>query len=162
MIIVRTPQHPLFNYSECREMFDENRDKLDLDDFDTVIKNTHFFSYYDWTTGEFIGCIYFYQDNGRVYVTAYAGRKHHKKNLECFREALNYYTCDIYAERVQKPAVYCILKCGFERIGQGNDLFIYRRNKNGKKLINNNQHDKQHTDVCCKLADKSVLHDNNG
>lgn len=141
MIVVRTPQHPLFNYTECKEMFDKDREKLDVDDFDTVLATTDFFSYYDWNTGELIGCIYFYQNKNKIYVTAFAGRHHHNKNLECLRAALTYYNCDIYAEKVQKTAVLCILKCGFERLDK--DLFIYRRKKNGKKQIKHVKRNKQ-------------------
>lgn len=129
MIIVRTPEHELFNYAECREMFDKHREVLDVDDFDTVIKTTHFFSFYNWNTAELIGCIYFYRQGRRTYVTAFAGRGHHELNLACFRKSLEWYKCNIYAENVQPTARYCILKCGFEKVKD--NLYVYRRNRNG-------------------------------
>lgn len=129
MIVVRTPEHPLFNYAECKEMFDKYNEKIDVDDYDTVIKNTHFFSFIDWNKAELIGCIYFYVDKGKLFVTAFAGRKHHKLNLACFRKSLTWYNCDIYAECKEKPAIYCLYKTGFEKIG--NNLYIYRRKQNG-------------------------------
>lgn len=129
MIVVRTPEHPLFNYSECKEMFDKYNDKIDVDDYDTVIRTTHFFSFIDWNKGELIGCIYFYQQDGRVYVTAFAGRKHHLTNLECFKKSLTWYNCDIYAECRQKTAILCLLKSGFKKLEK--DIYVYRRKING-------------------------------
>lgn len=133
IVTVRTPEHELFNYTECREMFDKHKEVLDVDDFDTVIKTTHFFSFYDWHKGDLLGCIYFYQNDDKLFVTAFARRKQHKINLDCFKQTLGYYTCDIYAEKVQPTAKYCILKCGFEKIDD--NLYIYRRNKNGQKQV---------------------------
>lgn len=129
MIVVRTPEHPLFNYAECKEMFDKYNDKIDVDDYDTVLKTTHFFSFIDWNKGELIGCIYFYQDEDKVFVSAFAGRKHHLTNLECLKKSLNWYKCDIYAECKEKTAIFCLLKCGFEKIGK--NLYVYRRKNNG-------------------------------
>ena len=129
MIVVRTPEHLLFNYTECREMFEKHHKKLDVDDYDTVLKTTHFFSFIDWNKGELIGCIYFYQQDGRLYVTAFASRKHHLTNLECFKKSLTWYNCDIYAECKQKTAILCLLKSGFEKLEK--DIYIYRRKSNG-------------------------------
>jgi predicted GNAT family N-acyltransferase len=128
LITVKTPNDVDFNYFECKKMFEQHQEVLDLDDFDTVINTTHFFSFSNGD--EFIGCIYFYEQDSRVYVTAFAGRGHHELNLKCFKKSLEWYNCDIYAEKVQPTARYCILKCGFKRIKD--DLFIYRRSQNGE------------------------------
>ena len=127
MIVVRTPEHPLFNYTECKEMFEKYHEKLDVDDYDTVLKTTHFFSFIDWNNGELIGCIYYYQQDERLYVTAFAGRKHHLVNLKCFKKSLSWYNCDIYAECKERTAQLCLIKSGFERLEK--NLYIYRRNK---------------------------------
>lgn len=127
MIVVRIPTDELFNYAECRELFDKYNRILDVDDFDTVIKTTHFFSFYEWNKGLFIGCLYFYQQDGKLFVTAFGTRHHHKLNMECLKMALDWYTCDIYAECKQKVAQLCLIEAGFERIKKG--LYVYRRNK---------------------------------
>lgn len=131
MIVVRTPQNELFNYAECREMFEQYQDKIDVDDFDTVLKTTHFFSFYEWNKSLFIGCIYFYQQDRKLYVTAFSGRHHHKLNIECLKMSLDWYTCDVYAECKQRTAQLCLIECGFERVKRG--LYVYRRNNNGQK-----------------------------
>lgn len=101
MIVVRTPEHYLFNYAECKEMFDKYNDKIDVDDYDTVLKTTHFFSFIDWNKGELIGCIYFYQEDDKVFVTAFAGRKHHLTNIKCFKKVLVGITA-IFMQNVKK------------------------------------------------------------
>ena len=131
MIIVRTPKDDLFNYQECKEMFDLYNDKIDVDNYDTVLKTTHFFAFYEWNKSELIGCIYFYQQEYKLYITAFSGRHHHKLNMECLKMSLDWYTCDIYAECKQRTAQLCLRKCGFERIKKG--LYVYRRINNGKE-----------------------------
>jgi hypothetical protein len=117
-----------FDEKLCRKLFNKYRDVLDVDDFDTVLDTTHFFSFYD-DNQKFIGCIYFYMHNDKLFITAYAGRGHHEINLECLRESLGWYNCDIYAEKVQPAARLAILKCGFKKVGK--DLYVYRRKNNG-------------------------------
>ena len=58
IVTVRTPEHELFNYAECREMFDKHRNVLDVDDLDTVIKTTHFFSFYDLSVSTVFGILF--------------------------------------------------------------------------------------------------------
>ena len=66
-----------------------------------------------------------FEKNNKLYLNGFGGRKHHQKNIECLKMVLNWFNCDIYAESVQKPAILCLLRCGFKRID--NNLFIYRR-----------------------------------
>ena len=127
MIVVRTPNDDLFNYAECKELFEAYNDKIDVDDYDTVLKTTHFFSFYEWTKKLFLGCLYFYRQNRKTYITAVGTRHHHKLNMECLKMALDWYTCDIYAECKERTAQLCLIKAGFKRIKKG--LYVYRRNK---------------------------------
>ena len=127
MIVVRTPQDDLFNYTECKELFDKYAKILDVDDYDTVLKTTHFFSFYEWNKGLFLGFIYFYQQNGKVFITTASTRHHHDINMECLKMALDWYTCDIYAECKQRAAQIWLKGAGFEKIKKG--LYVYRRNK---------------------------------
>lgn len=130
MIVVRTPEHPLFNYTECRELFEQHKE-IDVDDFDTILKTTHFFEFYDWNKHELIGCIYYYREKGKLCVSAYANRGHHELNLECFKRSLTWYKTNIYAYCKVKTARLCLLKCGFEKISK--NLFVYRRKKHGQR-----------------------------
>ena len=128
IISVRTPEDELFNYKEIEELYNQCQELLDDDkDFYKVVKRTKFFAYYDWLTRELIGCIYFYHNDDKLFLNAFAHRGHHELNLDCLRESLNYFDCDIYARGLHKTSRLCLLRCGFERVKD--NLFIYRRNK---------------------------------
>lgn len=127
LIVVRTPDHPWFYYTETKNLFEKHHSKLDVDDYETVLKTTHFFDFILKEKGELIGFIYFYQMEDKVYVTACAERGHHELNMDCLKKSLEWYTCDIYAECKEKPAIYCLLKCGFKKVDK--NLYVYRRNK---------------------------------
>lgn len=116
--------HPKFNYNQAKEMYLKYADFIeDSKNFDEVLENTHFYSFF--VGGKFIGCIYFYLIDGKIYVNAFADRKTHNINIECFKKALSFYSCDIYARSKQKTAIYCILKCGFKK--NGNNLYRLKR-----------------------------------
>lgn len=128
MIIVKTPLDKDFNYAECEELFEENRDKIqEVRSFDEVLKTSMFYSFYIWKNAELIGCIYYTEKQGKLFVTVFAKRHHRELNLECFKESLTWFKKDIYAEAIHKTSRIGALQCGFERI-KGN-LFIYRRQK---------------------------------
>lgn len=124
MIEVLIPSNPNFNHDECKKLFEENQHLIeDYFDFDTVIKNTFFYSFRK--NDKHIGCIYFYEIDGNLYVNVVAYRKTHLINLECFKMSLSWWNCDIYARTHHKTAIYGILKCGFKKMGE--NLYKYER-----------------------------------
>lgn len=124
MIKVYIPTDKEFNYKQCKRLYKKYRKKIsDNSDFKDIVDNTFFYSFFD--EEDFLGCIYFYQKNDRLYVNAYATRHHHIKNIECLKMSLNWFNCDIYAQTSHKTAILCLLKCGFVR--NNKDLFVYRR-----------------------------------
>ena len=126
MIQVLIPKDKNFNYSECKKLFETNQTLLeDFFDFDTVIKNTFFYSFLK--SGKHIGCIYFYEIDGKLYVNAVAYRKTHLINMECFKLSLSWWNCDIYARTHHKTAIYTILKCGFKKVGA--DLYKFEKHR---------------------------------
>jgi hypothetical protein len=127
MIIVRTPDGTLFNYTECEELYNKNRELVGDDSFDDVIKRTDFYSFIIWQNNELLGCIYYYKrDDGRTYVNAFAERGHHELNLECFKESLRRRKEKaIYAETKHRTAAICLYRVGFKKIGE--NLYEYRR-----------------------------------
>lgn len=127
MIYVRTPQDVLFNYAECEEMYNACKDKLRDREFKDVVKDTLFYAFYIKTTNELIGCAYYFLKGRKLMVNAFANRKHHLLNLECFKESLSWFKRNIYAEATEPTSRLCVLRCGFERVKD--NLFRYRRNK---------------------------------
>lgn len=125
MIAVYTPEDKLFNYAEVEEMYNENKEQIGDDDFEDVIKRTKFYAFYILQTRELIGCIYFFKKGRRTFVNAFAGRKHHLLNLECFKESLSWLNCNIYADTKNKCSRLCVLKCGFKKVKD--NIYVYRR-----------------------------------
>lgn len=125
MITVYTPQDTLFNYTEVEEMYNSCKDEIGDDSFEDVIARTKFYAFYIMQTRELLGCIYFFKRGRRTFVNAFAGRKHHLINLECFKESLSWLKCNIYAEVKNKCSELCVRRCGFKKIKD--NLFVYRR-----------------------------------
>lgn len=114
-ITVFIPTDSKFNYSECKKLFEDNQHLIeDFSNFDEVINQTFFYSFI--VDNQFIGCIYYYEINDKLYVNAVAYRKTHLINMECFKKSLTWWNCDIYARTHHKTAIYTILKCGFKKI----------------------------------------------
>lgn len=114
-ITVFIPTDSKFNYSECKKLFEDNQHLIeDFSSFDEVINQTFFYSFI--VDNQFIGCIYYYEINDKLYVNAVAYRKTHLINIECFKKSLTWWNCDIYARTHHKTAIYTILKCGFKKI----------------------------------------------
>lgn len=123
-MLVLTPKDNLFSYDEAKTMWEKCKENLENSgDFENIVKNTHFYSFY--VDKKLIGCIWFCLKDGEVFINAFADRNTHELNLKCLKTALGFYNCDIYAESIQKPAIYCILKCGFKKIDK--NLFKYER-----------------------------------
>lgn len=122
-VIIPTDKN--FNYNECKKMYEHYKPVLnDESSFDEVLKNTFFYAFYD---NEVLSlCVYFFSDNGKLWVNGYGIRKNHLFNKECFKLALSWFNCDIWAKSVQKPAIFGIMSCGFRRYKD--DLFVFRNN----------------------------------
>ena len=124
MIKVVTPDNFIFNFAECEELYSSCKDLIGDDDFYDVVKRTKFYAFYITRTKELIGCIYFYEVGRKLFVNAFANRHHHQLNLECFKESLKWFKRNIYAKSSHRTAIYCLLKCGFQK---EKDLFVYRK-----------------------------------
>lgn len=125
MITVRTLKDKFFDYKKVEKLYISCQNDLQDDDFKEVIERTLFYSFYITATNELIGCIYFHKKGKRLFVNAFARRKHHLLNLECFKESLKWFDCNIYAVGLHKTSRLCLLKSGFKRIK--NNLFFYKK-----------------------------------
>lgn len=123
-MLILTQQDPLFDHNRVKEMYDKHFGDLNENcTFEEALKHSHFYSFY--VDKKLIGCIYFYLVEGKLFVNAFAGRKTHNLNIECFKKSISFYDCDINARTNKKMAIYCILKCGFEKIDD--NLYKYER-----------------------------------
>ena len=123
MMRVVIPADSGFDYCECKKMYDFYRPILNEEStFDEVIKNTFFYAFYD--NNKLSLCVYFFFLNGKLWVNGYGIRKNHLFNKKCFKEALSWFDCDIWAESTQRPAIFGILSCGFKKYKD--NLYVYK------------------------------------
>ena len=124
MIKTVIPIDKNFDYRECKKMFEENKQLIgDNQSFKDIVRNTYFYSFYKNNT--FLGCIYCYYKGEKLFLNGFAGRHHHKENMECMKLVLSWFNCDIYAESIRKPAIYCLKILGFKKIKE--NLYKYER-----------------------------------
>lgn len=125
MVKVIIPNNPEFLlYKEkLKEMYEQNQKKIcDSNSFDFIVHDTLFYCFID-NDGALIGAIYFFKDKEKLYLNAYAGRKHLNKNIECVKLSTTWFNCDIYAEAQNRASALCLLRSGFRRVK--NKLFVF-------------------------------------
>lgn len=107
---------------EIKNMYESFQTKIcDSNTFDFIKNNTLFYMFVN--DENLIGGIYYFLDNNKLFLNGFAGRKHHKENLECLKMSLKWFNCDIYAEAQNRASALCLIKCGFKRIHS--KLFVY-------------------------------------
>ena len=125
-MLILTPKDYLFNYNECKKLYEDNQKFIDDNTpFKNLVNDNdiHFYSFYE--NEKFIGCIYFYVNDNKVFVNAFAKRHTHKINLDCLKKCLSFYSCDIYARSKYQTAILCLLRCGFKKVN--NNIYKYER-----------------------------------
>ncbi len=120
MITVLIPSNPEFKKykTQIKNLYKKNQDKIcDPNTFSFIIKNTFFYAFI--LDGKFIGAIYFFIENEKLFLNAFALPKNHLANLECLRMSLSWFIPPIYAEAQNRASALCLLRCGFKRV-EGN------------------------------------------
>ena len=121
---VLIPQDADFDYKTCEKMYYKYREVLNEESsFEEVLDNTFFYSFYD--DNELTLCVYFFVKSDKLWVNGFGIRKRHLFNKKCFKSALSWFNCDIWAESVQKPAIFGIKSCGFKKYK--NNIYVYRQ-----------------------------------
>lgn len=127
MIIPFIPKDPVFSEYEVqlKQLYEENQTKIhDTNSFHFIVNSTLFYGFAD-KDGALIGAIYFFFDEEKkLFLNAYASRGHHEKNLECVKLATSWFNCDIYAEAQNRASALCLLRCGFKRLKD--KTFVYK------------------------------------
>lgn len=127
MIEVVIPKNEKFKTieKEIRDLYEKSQDKIcDANTFEFVRDNTLFYTFL--LNGKVIGAIYYFLDNGKLFLNGFAIRKNLKANLQCLNLSTSWFNCNIYAEAQNRASAYCLLKCGFRRL-DGN-LFVFLNN----------------------------------
>lgn len=101
--------------NEVKKLYLENQDKINDDNtFDFICKETFFYLFL--VDEKILGVIYFFQDDGKLYLNGFAVRKFLKEKLEALKLATTWFNCEIYAEAQNKASAYCLKKVGFKKI----------------------------------------------
>ena len=117
MITFLIPQNPEFEKykSQIKKIYEKYQEKIcDPNSFEFVIHNTLFFSFF--LDGAFIGAIYYFMENEKLFLNAFALPKNHIANLLCLRHSLSWFKKPIYAEAQNRASALCLLRCGFKRV----------------------------------------------
>ena len=126
MIRVLIPNDADFQLYETqlKTLYIESQERLcDTNSFEFVRDNTFF---YLFLLDDFpIGAIYYFVDDGKLFLNGFAIRKNLEVNLYCLKLSTTWFSCSIYAEAQNKASAFCLLRCGFKRV-KGN-LFCLKR-----------------------------------
>ena len=124
MITVLTPLDSEFELykSQIKKVYEKYQEKIrDSNSFSFVIKNTLFYSFF--LDGAFIGAIYYFMENDKLFLNAFALPKNHQVNLECLQLSTTWFKKPIYAEAQNRASALCLLRSGFKRVKE--KLFCY-------------------------------------
>ena len=124
MITVLIPTDSEFekHKAQIKEVYEKCQEKIcDPNSFEFVIHYTLFFSFF--LDGVFIGAIYYFKENDKLFLNAFALPKNHRANLECLQLSTTWFKKPIYAEAQNRASALCLLRCGFKRV-EGK-LFCY-------------------------------------
>lgn len=111
--------------NECKKLYQAVQHKItDTNSFEFIKNNTFFYMFVNDST--LIGAIYYFIDeNGKLFLNAFAKPKNHLINLECLKMSLDWFSCDIYAIAQNKMSALCLRKCGFEKLDE--NIYVYKK-----------------------------------
>lgn len=126
MIKVYIPVNPEFKKyeEELKKLYENNQNKIsDSNSFEFIRDNTLLYMFVNGDS--LIGAIYYFLDNGKLFLNGFAKPKGFDLNLQCLQMSLSWFLCDIYAEAQNRASALCLLRCGFKRVE--NKLFKLER-----------------------------------
>lgn len=123
-MIIKIPSHSDFDFYACKKLYKRYQKLVgDNETFNKIIKNTFFYAFYDGKT--LVGCIYVYKKEEKLFINGFAIRKYYEIKKQALEKIIEWFNCNIYAESVNKPAIYMLLVCGFKKIEK--NLYVYKK-----------------------------------
>ena len=116
MLKVLIPTNPEFQEYEtsAKELYEKNQEKIcDTNTFEFIRDNTWFYLFV--LDKKLIGAIYYFIDDGKLFLNGFAIRKNMKANLYALFLSTTWFKKPIYAEAQNRASALCLLKCGFKR-----------------------------------------------
>lgn len=126
MIKVLIPSDADFRKYEnpLKTMYEQSQEKIcDTNSFEFIRDNTLFYMFLK--DNKLIGAIYYFIDDNKLFLNAFAIRKNFEDNVFCLKWSTTWFSCDIYAEAQNRASALCLLKAGFKRIA--NKLFCLQK-----------------------------------
>ena len=126
---ILTPQDKNFDYKTCKKLYVKISKFMGNEcSFDYLVKNTHFYSFYD--NDKFAGCIYVVFEEDKLFLNGFSIRKNHQFNIEAVKKISSFYNCDIYSKTKNKTAQFLLKKCGFKFIkSYSNGIKYFKKEK---------------------------------
>lgn len=127
MIRVLIPSEADFKLYEnqLRLLYKQNQEKIcDTNSFEFIRDNTLLYMFL--FNNKLIGAIYYFMENGKLFLNGFSKRKNFEKNLECLKLSTTWFNCNIYAEAQNRASALCLLKSGFKRVCD--NLFVLKNN----------------------------------
>ena len=124
MLKVLIPTSPGFQQYETsvKKLYEKNQKSIsDTNTFEFIRDNTWFYLFV--LENKAIGAIYYFMDDGKLFLNGFAIRKNMKANLEALILSTTWFQKPIYAEAQNRASALCLLRCGFKRKA-GNLFFL--------------------------------------
>ena len=128
MIRVLIPRDKEFKKYEkwIKDLYYENQDKItDTNSFEFIRDNTFFYLFLSNESP--IGAIYYFKDEGKLFLNGFAIRKNLSQNISSLLTSTSWFSSDIYAEAQNRASAFCLLRCGFKRV-EGNLFCLEKKN----------------------------------
>ena len=126
MIEVLIPLNPEYQKydTQVKELYEKNQEQIcDTNSYEYIRDNTLFYIFI--LNGVFIGAIYYFMENGKLFLNGFAVPKNHKINLFCLSLSTTWFSCPIYAEAQNRASALCLLRCGFKRLKGNRFVFTH-------------------------------------
>ncbi len=122
---VLIPLEKDFNYSEAKSLYKKYQSLIgDIDDFDRILSSTLFYSFIS-DENKFIGCLYFYKNNEKLFLNGFSNRGCHFQNIECLNMVEKWFNCDIWARTKHRTAKLCLSRAGFKKVNS--ELYVKKK-----------------------------------
>lgn len=86
----------------------------DSNSFEFIRDNTLFYMFLN--DDKLIGAIYYFVDDGKLFLNGFSFRKCFKENLDCLLLSMTWFKSNVYAEAQNRASALCLLRCGFKRV----------------------------------------------
>lgn len=123
-VLIPTDEEFQLYEQELKDLYEENQTKIcDPNSFEFIRDNTWFYMFLN--RNGLIGGIYYFPDDGKLFLNGFAKRKLFHTNIKCLSLSTTWFKSDIYAEAQNRASALCLLRCGFKRV-EGN-LFVLQK-----------------------------------